>query len=66
MLPPSSHRMPFPLEKLVMTPTLSKGHFNMQGMFAVLCLFLKAESSVDQADLKLTVHLRMILSKCTV
>lgn len=49
-----------------MPPTLSKGHFNMQCMFAVLCLFLKAESSVDKADLKLTVHLRMILSKSTV
>lgn len=49
-----------------MPPTLSKGHSNMQCMFAVLCLFLKAESSVDKADLKLTVHLRMILSKSTV
>lgn len=39
-----------------------------QGTFqhAVLCLFLEAESSVDKADLKLTVHLRMVLSKCAV
>lgn len=63
-LHPSTHPISFPM-KLVVRPILSKEHFNTQCVSAVLCLFFEAGSSTDQADLKLTMQLRVILSKWT-